>query len=316
MRFPFVAAALLASAAAVSGPSFLAPSYANQYGTLDRRNTDLIITHNFSVGSGSVANMVDGVTGTNAFWYGVNSGRFMQFQFPYKVKITEVKWYQDIGTAHGVWKWEASDDAVTWTTVSVANFTLGGSATTTHDLSTNTTRYFYYKMTQVSGATATASWQREIEFKIDQPDPYPTYSFMNAGGCGNRTASVTVTASGSTSGTLSLWVDGSPTGTGTFFTAGGTTVAVRFQFATAKVMQLARVLRSGNNANGTWKWQGSNDGTTWTDTSTAQVWNQTIQDFNMDLGNLTPYLYHRAVMTAGTTSGTPWVYEWMFRISA
>ena len=79
--------------------------------------------------------------------------------------ITEAKFYQPGGTSsHGVWKWQGSNNASSWTDIG-SSFTLGGAATSTlTELSGNAGVYRYYQMYGVSSNTGN-SWWGEIEFK-------------------------------------------------------------------------------------------------------------------------------------------------------
>lgn len=80
--------------------------------------------------------------------------------------ISEARWYQDLTTSHGTWKWQGSNDASTW--VDIGNsFTLGGGTNNYHtELNGNVTGYRYYQLIGVSGINSNACYIREIEFKI------------------------------------------------------------------------------------------------------------------------------------------------------
>lgn len=301
-------------------PAYLNPAYANEFGTGERRFCDLLISTDISQANVS-SMLIDGLQANGYWWFGGQTGRQLTFQFPYAVRITEVTWYQDSAGGHGVWKWQGSDDGSSWADVS-APFTLGASATDVHDLSGNAAHHTYYRLQQVSGSTSAGPYIREVEFKIDQPDPYPDHSYLNPGGQGDRRAMITVTSSsGTTTGALSAWVDGNFGDTTAYIDSGvGAGKWVQFDFGAGneKVFSKARCLRAGgDSANGTWKFQGSNDGASWTDLSSPLAWTLGDQVFPMNVGVTTAFRYLRGLITAGSTAATaPFVFEWVFDLGA
>lgn len=143
------------------------PSYSNVLGSGDRRSL-IAISSNHPGLSGALSNMLDGTQNNNFYWSGTSSsGIFVRFAFPSRVQITEAQWYQDNASVHGTWKWQASNDGITWVNIG-SPFTLGGSETQVQTrLAGNPNRYKYYQLLGVSGNTSSSPWLREIEFKIN-----------------------------------------------------------------------------------------------------------------------------------------------------
>lgn len=158
-------------------------------------------------------------------------------------------------------------------------------------------------------------------------------SYANKGGTGNRTAAgpdgliVTVVSSGSImpnmesgGSTDSRWVDGTFSNGQGFFSGGAVTSSamVTFDFGSGKsvVIDEAKYYQQDASTQGTWKWQGSNDGSTFTDIGSSftlgGVATQTIASLS---GNTTAYRYYRMIGVSGTSNGNPWVYEMEFKIS-
>jgi hypothetical protein len=76
----------------------------------------------------------------------------------------------NIPQANGTWKWQASNDGVSFTDLS-STFTLDDSTsaaggTSIGDLSANGAAFSYYRMQQLAGTISSAQRWKEIEFKI------------------------------------------------------------------------------------------------------------------------------------------------------
>lgn len=150
-------------------------------------------------------------------------------------------------------------------------------------------------------------------------------SYANAGGQGDRTASVTVTASAGliASGVVSNLVDGA-TGNNTTdsisFTAGasvsGATLTFDFGASAKRVITEAKWLQSSTASHGTWKWQGSQDGSSWVDIgSSFTLGGATTQTQTALSTNTQGYRYYRLLGVSGTASGSPFIQEIQFKIS-
>ena len=126
---------------------------------------------------GSLQSIVDGGTANqNPRMYPNGetvSGKYFRFDFGNESSgypiITGARWYQDTTATQGVWKWQGSNDASSWTDIG-ESFTLGTGATgpatpaimTT--MSANTTAYRYYQMAGVSGSCVNLAYWLQIEF--------------------------------------------------------------------------------------------------------------------------------------------------------
>lgn len=89
-----------------------------------------------------------------------------------------------------------------------------------------------------------------------------------------------------------------------------------FNGATAYIdeAKLHTILGVGS-ALGTWKWQGSNDGSTWTDIgSNFALSNPSTPVVMTSLnGNLTGWKYYALTGVSGSTNESPWISEFQFR---
>lgn len=155
----------------------------------------------------------------------------------------------------------------------------------------------------------------------------PSTSYANTGGTGARTGIITVTQdSTNTIGvgyTISKFVDGSFTNSiaGSVGFAGNFTVDathwIRFDFGSTKYITEAKWYQSTTDAHGSWKWQGSNDGSTFTDIGAsftlgaATTQTQTTLSSNAGL-----WRYYRLIGVSGTANNAPFIQEIEFKISA
>lgn len=143
----------------------------------------------------------------------------------------------------------------------------------------------------------------------------------NADGQGDRSSRITVTTDLTlTTGTIPLLVDGT-TGTNQIvLTASQTLKQITFQFSEAKIVTAGLLIQSQANGggfnHGTWKWQGSNNGSSWTDlTSTFLLDGSTTGFAQGDLSaNATAYLYYRLQQTAGVTRNDNALREMEFKL--
>jgi len=156
----------------VTSSSATTPAYV----TGDRSSTITVTSDLTNAGNGTAPNLVDGTNGNNATngWRPYDSqamtGKYVRFDWGSGNSrlITEAKFYEPGNTyAHGLWKWQGSNDASSWTDIG-SGFTLGvDSSTSLHtitELSGNTSAYRYYQMYGISGNIGTSYWG-EMEFK-------------------------------------------------------------------------------------------------------------------------------------------------------
>lgn len=139
----------------------------------------------------------------------------------------------------------------------------------------------------------------------------PVTSYSNSGGTGNRKASVTATSNvtwpnGSTPPNL---IDGSFTASNStaLNTSLGTASAgtyLRFDFGSGvkKYIDEAKLTCDRSISNGSWKFQGSNDASSWTDLATF-TWNTQTQTVGLSGMDLAGYRYYQMVAAGGSITG-------------
>lgn len=311
----------------------MAQSYQNTNGRGNR--TGAITVTTTATISGTVNNLVDGATAKNTtdsiFFTSGQSSKEFKFDFGSGVVIDEALWYQDLLSTHGTWKWQGSNDDSSYTDIG-STFTLGGGGTAISvqagaiqrhiTLHGNTTSYRYYKLLQTAGTTSTSPWIHEIEFRINGTGA-GAQDYSN-GGYGDRTSGITVTTTATLQqGTINNLVDGgySDNSTDSFrFNGAQSSKEIKFDFGAARVIDEATWDQDDNSsAHGTWKWQGSNDDSSYTDIgSTFTLGGVGYVQFHTQLhGNTTAYRYYKLLQTAGSTSGNPlFQREIEFRIDA
>lgn len=138
---------------------------------------------------------------------------------------------------------------------------------------------------------------------------------------GDRTASITVSITHpmAGSGTVNNLVDGGFGGNYTDAIAFGngssvTGNEIKFQFAASTKIDEAKFYMSDTSTQGTWKWQGSNDNSNWTDIgSSFSLGGATTQTQTQLNGNVNGYIYYRLLGISGTTTSVPWIYEFEFK---
>lgn len=139
---------------------------------------------------------------------------------------------------------------------------------------------------------------------------------------GDRTASITVTTTVPEVGNLtSEMVDGDLAGVGNAVDVSGGTVNAaglywRFDFGVASSVKIteAKWYQDTSATHGTWKWQGSNDASAWTDIgSTFTLGGSTTQTITTLSGNGSGYRYYRLLGVSGTMSGSPSLLEIEFK---
>lgn len=152
----------------------MATSYSNYGGTGDRRSFITVSIAGITLGGSSpvASQLIDGTTALTLYFAsnGAAAGCTILFTMPAygaAAVIDEAKWYQNVASAHGTWKWQGSNDNTAWTDIG-SSFTLGGATPvqTQTTLNGNTTGYRYYRMLGLSGVTSDGTNVQEIEFKI------------------------------------------------------------------------------------------------------------------------------------------------------
>jgi len=147
-----------------------------------------------------------------------------------------------------------------------------------------------------------------------------TPSYANTGGTGDRRSIITITASGANVPTSGNWINGDNSSNGQFFFGDAALTGaqwLQFDFGSGNTVLIteAKYYQQNATAEGTWKWQGSNDASSWTDLggtfALGGVATETITSLS---GNTTKYRYYRMLGLSGSTSSNPWVYEMEFKI--
>lgn len=152
-------------------------------------------------------------------------------------------------------------------------------------------------------------------------------SYANPGGTGDRTATITVTTDaslGGSSGPASKLVDGNKangSGSAIWFVNGQSGRRIVFNFTGLGAKQIideAKWYQNGPTAHGTWKWQRSDDGSSWVDLSAPFTLDGGgVGDVIGDLSaNVNAYWYYSILQTSGTTSDSPWDWEIEFKLEA
>lgn len=145
-------------------------------------------------------------------------------------------------------------------------------------------------------------------------------SYNHPGGMGDRSASITVTSSVGlfASGSASGLVNGSVYDTSQYFSAALSASShwIKFDFGTPRKITEAKWFQSGAASHGSWKWQGSNDDSSYTDVGTSFTLGATTPQTHTSLnGNTVAYRYWKLVGVSGTTSSSPYIYECEFKLN-
>jgi hypothetical protein len=146
-------------------------------------------------------------------------------------------------------------------------------------------------------------------------------SYADSYSSGDRTATITATALGGLilGGAASYLVNGNTTEGVIYFASGAAvdgTFFIKFDFGSGKIIDEAKFYQSATSTHGTWKWQGSNDNSAWTDIGSSFTLGgftpyQTQTSLN---GNSTSYRYYKLTGVSGTTSQTPYIREFEFKV--
>lgn len=152
-----------------------------------------------------------------------------------------------------------------------------------------------------------------------------TPSYANLGGTGDRTVatgngSIVVTDNSIPSiGDSSKWVNGVIAPEGNFFNSGALPVGRWFQFdfgsGKSVLITEAKYYQETSVTQGVWKWQYSDDTSSWTDVgSSFTLGGTTTQTITELSGNTTKHRYYRIITVSGNGNSGPWVYEFEFKI--
>lgn len=261
--------------------------------------------------------LINGTT-NNETWLtaGALSGSvYLRYDFGIERVVDEAKFYQSSATAQGTWKWQGSDDASTWSDIG-SSFAISSATQTLTGLNGNTTAYRYYQMVGVSGSTSAGPYVQEMEFKIEDL-PASSTSYANTGGTGDRQATITETTTVTWVGTFSKIIDGDTTESTHYMTSGANAgLYVRFDFGSGKFIDQVKWYHSTAVSQGIWKWQGSDDASSWTDVSNPFYLGAvaTTQTIYLNPANATSYRYWQLLGVSGSASSGTYQREVEFKI--
>ena len=158
-------------------------------------------------------------------------------------------------------------------------------------------------------------------------DAGPDTSYSNSGGQGDRTGSITVTSSvAHVDGAIANVVDGSGEGgdpwnsSNMWIWANETVDAseyLRFDFgvAASKIINEVTYKQTATHNRGTWKWQGSDNASSWTDLGGSFTLGTVNTQTQTSLsGNTTGYRYYQIIGVSGTTNSGGGLAEFEFKI--
>jgi hypothetical protein len=179
------------------------------------------------------------------------------------------------------------------------------------------------------GGTPTGLTLRNVASLARATPPAATVStsYANSGGSGSRTGSITVTTDLNVTqpGNITKLLDGVTSAATDLYLNNVQAVSgkvMRFNFGTTRyaksyVINEAKFYQQSSTSQGTWKWQGSIDGTTWVDIGSSLTLGSSATQTMTELsGNTTAYQYYQLLGVSGNTNSGPFVYEMEFKISA
>ena len=137
-------------------------------------------------------------------------------------------------------------------------------------------------------------------------------SYTNAGGSGPRSY-ITVTTTASVNGVITALVNGTQANE-CWFAAGQSGHEVRFVFPVPRNITEAKWYQDDASTHGGWKWQGSNDGSVWTDIGGMFTLGGTLQTMTSLSANTDFWRYYRLLQMSGVTSSNPYLREIEFNI--
>src|SRR5580765_6135506 len=139
-------------------------------------------------------------------------------------------------------------------------------------------------------------------------------SYSNSGGTGARyhriLARTNLTMGSLGDNTASFLNDGSTAENATWFpSASNSGRYLLFDFGSPKVVTEAKWYQDNGTTHGTWKWQGSNDDSSYTDIGSSFTLGGIAQLQTELNGNSIAYRYYKLVGVSGSTSSNPWTRE-------
>jgi hypothetical protein len=169
---------------------------------------------------------------------------------------------------------------------------------------------------QVNASNPSASDTKTINVTVTSAAV--TTSYANPGGQGNRLAliGITTTATMATD-PINTILNGSMAAT-TWFNGGQSGREIKFDFwdlGGPKVLTEAKWYQTNGTSQGTWKWQGSNDNSSYTDIGgTFTLGSPATTVITTLSANTTPYRYYKLLQVSGSTSSSPDLAEIEFKL--
>jgi hypothetical protein len=143
-------------------------------------------------------------------------------------------------------------------------------------------------------------------------------SYSNYGGTGDRrVVPIVITTTATTTRDIKLLIDGTNNG-GIFYfgSQAASGLEILFLFPDSVIIDEAKWYQQNTANHGSWKWQGSNNGSDWSDIGSAfTLAGEATQTQTQLSGNTTAYLYYRLLGVSGNISNSPYIYEIEFKIS-
>lgn len=143
-------------------------------------------------------------------------------------------------------------------------------------------------------------------------------SYSNTGGTGSRTSTITVTTDLTIAdGNITMLVNGSFSNELSWASQAVSGHYIKYDFGPGanKLITEAKFYQQTGADEGTWKWQQSDDNSTWTDIGTSFAFgNATTQTITALSGNTTGHRYYRMLGVSGSVSSSPWIYEMEFKV--
>lgn len=296
----------------------MATAYTNYLGSGDRIGL-FLIEGTIDDGGRNRNFLVDGNQTNNQYWFNAQAvaGKTLEFKIVGSPRIIDAfRINQAAHTGTVAFKFQGYDGS-TWTDLHSFNWPTA-SGTTAFSF-TNTTAYRRYRFLGVSG-NITNGYIQEIEFSTEAASGYEL---------GDRSATITVSATGITTsgGSVQNLVDGDETKntTHSWYPASNQNVSssmhIDFALSAARQFNAAKIRMSSSSggSNGIWKWQGSNDNSTWFDVSDPFDWDfnsgtsltATTSGFSF-FNSPGSYSYYRLIGVSGKTSNSPWYMELLF----
>jgi hypothetical protein len=144
----------------------------------------------------------------------------------------------------------------------------------------------------------------------------PATSYANPGGSGDRTASITITATPTQSGSNTILINGA-IDNGYFWndTSSGNTVVFDFGVGASKIIDEFTWYQDVGVNHGTWVFGGSNDNVSYTEFPESFLLGNVNGADVEPVTNSTGYRYYRLRQISGNVTSTPWIREVTFKIA-